>query len=162
MTMIGKFNIEEVRGRDHGWSDSILGFWADRGVVHGDAARRRLAEVVCVLLDEEGAVAGVNSVFADRVRAIGGRTFWIYRALLDPGTGEAAEEGMIDAAHAALADEFARGDGSGPIGLCVLVADPETIRRRPETVWSDAGLIYAGYTEDGRQIRLGYFPGARI
>jgi hypothetical protein len=122
----------------------------------------RLDEVVCVLLDRDGELAGVNSVHADRLEPVGGRRFWIYRSLLDPGAEEAAEAAMIDAAHAALADEFAAGDGDGPIGLCVLVADPDVMRRRPETVWPGAGLIYAGYTSDGEQIRLGYFEGARV
>ncbi len=93
---------------------------------------------------------------------IGGRRFWVYRSLLDPAVAVDCGPAMIDAAHAALHAEFAAGDGSGPIGLCVLVADPETIRQRPETVWPGAGLIYAGYTRDGRQIRLGYFEGARV
>jgi hypothetical protein len=157
----GGYRIERVRGREPAWSDAILEFWADRGVVEGDAARRRLADVVCVLLDADGAIAGVNSVFAERLPAVGGRSFWFYRALIDPEDGDIEAE-MIDEAHAALADGFAASDGSGPIGLCVLVGDAETIRRRPETVWPGAGLIYAGYTKDGKQIRLGYFEGARV
>jgi hypothetical protein len=154
--------IERIRGGADRRREEILSFRAERGGPRGEVARRRLDEVVCVLLDREGAVAGVNFVHEDRLEPIGGRRFWIYRSLLDPGAGTAAEAAMIDEAHAALADEFATGDGDGPIGLCVLVADPDEMRRRPQTVWPGAGLIYAGYTSAGEQIRLGYFEGARV
>jgi hypothetical protein len=160
--LIDDFRIECVRGRAADHAESLEAFWAERGGPVGNAARRRLDEVVCLLLDGRGSVVGVNSVYADQVAPIGGRTFWIYRSLLDPASDRAVDAAMIDAAHAALAEEFAAGDGNGPIGLCVLVADPDTIRHRPETVWPGAGLIYAGYTKDERQIRLGYFKGARV
>ena len=52
--------------------------------------------------------------------------------------------------------------GSGPVGLCLLISDPEVMRRRPEAVWPGVGMMYAGYLEDGRQVRIGYFEGARI
>ena len=58
--------IETVRGglgRETG--GEILAFWAEHGALAGEQARARLPEVVCVLRDDAGRVAGVNSAFAD-------------------------------------------------------------------------------------------------
>lgn len=153
--------IETVRGNlsDETATD-VLAFWEKRGALSGDAATERLRQVVCVLRGDDGGIAGVNSVYAEKVPLIGDRVFWIYRSLLDP----AASEGWLDmvrAAFEALGEKFDP-EAGGPIGLCVLIADREEMKRRPEAEWSDPRLLYAGYTSDGRQVRIGYFPGARI
>jgi len=154
-------NIETVRaslGRDT--ADEILAFWADHGALAGEQARDRLPEVVCVLRDSAGRVAGVNSAYSDRVELIAGRRFWIYRSFLAPGAGDAGPA-MIAHAFAALEREFEPG-GDGPIGLCVLVRDRAEMERRPEAEWSDPRMLYAGYDADGGQVRIGYFAGATI
>jgi hypothetical protein len=151
--------IDVVRGRLSGAeAEAVLGFWSERGALTGDEARRRLSEVVCVLR-RDGAVAGVSSVYPAEVGLIGGRRFWIYRSLLL----EPAQDGpeMIRATFEALDSEFDHQPGS-PIGLCVLIADPEERRRRPEVEWSDPRMLYAGYLQDERQVRIGYFEDADI
>jgi hypothetical protein len=116
--------------------------------------------VVCLLLDDAGEIAGVNSVYPETMQLIGGRRFWIYRSLLLPAAAEAGPA-MIGAAFAALQEEF-EPSGDGPIGLCLLIGDRAEIKRRPEAEWSDPRIIYAGYLADGRQVRIGYFAGAKI
>lgn len=156
-----KHVIEVVRGRlEPAVADQLVGFWSDQGALTEAAARQRLAEVVCVLRDEDGAIAGANSVFADRVDLIGGRRFWIYRSLIRPDAGNAGPA-MIDAAFKALDEEFSA-TGEGPIGLCVLISDPEEMRSRPEAVWPGTSFIYAGYLDDGQQVRISYFEGATV
>src|SRR5690242_8190377 len=94
--------IDVVRGRlEPSVADELIAFWSEQGALTEAAARQRLAEVVCVLRDADGAVAGVNSVFADRVETIGGRRFWVYRSFLRPDVGE-EWPAMVDAAFAAL------------------------------------------------------------
>ncbi len=110
--------------------------------------------MVCVHRDASGAVDGVNSVVAVDVPQVGNRTFWVYRSL----GAEEDQPAMIKAAHGAL---NARYDGSGPIGLLVLAGEA-LYRDRPDALWRDPQLVYAGYTDDGRQLRLGYFDDARI
>ena len=161
MTDDGGVTIETVRGNltDEATAE-ILAFWEAQGALSGDAARERLRQVVCVLRGSDGEVAGVNSVYADAVPLVGNRVFWVYRSLLD----EAASERWIDlvrGAFQALGEKFDP-EAGGPLGLCVLVSDRDEMRRRPEAEWTDPRLLYAGYTPDGRQVRIGYFPGARI
>lgn len=154
-------SIQVVRGRlEPQVADELVRFWSERGALSEPAARQRLAEVVCVLRDSDGEVAGVNSVYADRVELIGGRRFWIYRSFLRPDHRECGPE-MIDAAFEALDEEF-QATNEGPVGVCVLIADREEMRRRPEAVWPGVGFIYAGYTRGGAQARIAYFEGATI
>jgi hypothetical protein len=152
--------VEVVRGRaEHGWAEEVLRFWSNRRALSPEEAERRLPEVVCVLRDG-ASVLGVSSAYAAEVPPIGHRRFWIYRSLLDPA-GRAAADEMILSTFEALEAEFDRRPGS-PLGLCLLIADPDERRRRPEAQWDDPPMAYAGYLADGRQVRIGYFQGAVI
>jgi hypothetical protein len=160
MTLI-KRNVETVRGRlGDERREQLLSFWAGQGALQEDEARRRLDEVVCLLVDGDGEIAGVNSVYAEDVRLLGGRRFWVYRSfVVSEGAGE--REAMINAAFEALAAEFDPAAG-GPIGLCVGIGDRAEIEKHPEAVWPETGLMYAGYLDDGPQVRIRYFEGAAI
>jgi hypothetical protein len=152
--------IEVVRGRmSEERAGQILRFLSGKAALERAEAERRLTEVVCVLLDADGEVAGVNSADPQDVSLIGGRCFWVYRSLLLSRRSRAWDE-MIDAAFAALEAEFDSAV-SGPIGLC-LVVDRAEMERRPEAIWPDTQLMLAGYLGDGRQVRIRYFEGAAI
>jgi hypothetical protein len=151
--------VEVARGRlSDDRAAQLIGFWTDRGALTEEQARMRLTEVVCVALDGAGDVVGVNSVFRERIPAVGGLLFWIYRgALIDP----AADTAMQRAAFEALAEDFDPA-GGGPVGLCLLVGDRETMESRPQVVWPETEMLLAGHLEDGTQVRVRYFEGARV
>jgi hypothetical protein len=152
-------SIEVVRGQlSDARAEQVFRFWSREEALEEDAARERLPEVVCLLIDEAGQIAGVNSVYAAEVPLVGARRFWIYRNLLVP-EASSAEAPMLNAAFTALEDEF-ESDRSGPIGICRLVADPT--ERRPEAIWPETKLMYAGNLDDGRQVRIRYFWDAII
>jgi hypothetical protein len=151
--------IDVVRGRlGDATAAELLAFWAADGSLDGSAARARLPEVVCVLRDQGGAIAGACSVFAEDIALVGGRRLWVYRSLLP---GEAREQffAMFAAAHAALDAEY-DGEEGEPIGLCLALDERERLLR-PEAEWQAPRTIYAGYLPDGRQLRLAYFTAAR-
>jgi len=151
--------IEPARGRiDEELANSVLAFWAEYGALSGEAAKQRLADVTCVLLDDAGEVAGVNSVYPDSVETLGGRRFWVYRQFLAPDR-EGDSKAMIEAAFAELAKGFDRAEGE-PIGLCVVVP-PAVAAEHPEAVWP-SGLLHAAVGPDGQQVRVGYFENAVI
>jgi hypothetical protein len=153
--------VEVVRGRlSDERAEQLLRFWAGHGALTEAEGRRRLPEVVALLLDPTEEIVGVNSVYRANVALIGGRLFWVYRSFLAPEESENAAA-MIAVAFGALEAEFDPG-GDGPIGLCVLIADTSEMRRRPEAEWPDPRTLYAGHLEDGRQMRIGYFKGAKI
>ena len=116
--------------------------------------------LVCRLRGGSGESVGTASVRDEPVWLIGGRRFWVYNADL-PAEARGAEEAMFNAAFEALEGEY-RSSRSGPIGLCVAVDDPDEMRRRPEAIWPEAELLYAGTLPDGRQLRIRYFWDATI
>jgi hypothetical protein len=155
----GGGSIEVVRGAlGDERAQEILSFWASHGALEGDAARQRLNEVVCVAVDDAGEVVGVNSASAEDVSRIG--RFWRYRSLL-PGADEDLAAAMFNAAFDALGEGFDP-DVPGPIGLAVRVSDRAEMEQRDEVVWPAEELFFAGYLEDGTQLRLRYFWNAKI
>jgi hypothetical protein len=153
--------IEIVRGRlTEERAEQLVRFWTGTGALAEEDARLRLPEVVCVLLDDAGEIAGVNSVYAGEVELVGGRRFWIYRSVLLPAMAESGSA-MVHAAYKALEADFDHSPGS-PVGLCMLVEDGAELERRPEAEWLWPPMTYAGYLPDGRQLRIRYFYAARI
>jgi hypothetical protein len=149
-----------VRGRlDRARADELLEFWAQRQALDPVQAQRRLPEVVCILRRSQ-AVVGASSAYLADLELIGGRRFWIYRSLLDAGLSDQGPA-MIAATFDALEAESDGSPGS-PLGLCLLLADPDDWRRRPDVEWTEPPMIYAGYLADGRQVRIGYFRGALV
>lgn len=141
--------------------EAIREFWERHGGPRAEAADARLPEVVCVALGEGERVVGVSSAFAAEVPLVN-RRLWVCRRLVAPGPGaEETRAALVSRTYAALDAEFAAG-GQGPLGLCLLLGDPEEIAARPELQWADPRMLYMGYLQDGRQLRVAWFTDARI
>jgi hypothetical protein len=147
-------------GLTEGRADRVLGFWADQSGFEGPAARARLDEVLCVLLEEDGGIAGVNSVYEDAVPLIGNRRFFVYRSLLVPDAA-ADWEALLIAAFTEL-DRRYDPNGPGPGGICVPVSDPAQVALHPEALWPQSMMTYAGRLPDGTQVRVRYFMEGKI
>jgi hypothetical protein len=85
-----------------------------------------------------------------------GRKFWVH-----PGGSGDFDDEEFNATFENLAKHFEPG-AAGPLGVCVIVDDRELMQRRPEAVWPETELMFAGYLPDDRQIRIRYFWGATI
>jgi hypothetical protein len=79
---------------------------------------------------------------------------WVYRSFLAAESPELWTE-MFSATFDALESEF-EPDRGDPLGVCVLLDGAEAARR-PEAIWPEEDLIYAGYLPDGRQVRIRWF-----
>ena len=156
----GSATIVSARGRlDDARAGAVLEFLEREGRLNEEVARRCLTELVCLAV-EQGRVVGVGVARPASVALVGGRSFCIYQSVLAPQSGE-RWNAMFNSAFELLAKEFEQG-ATAYIGLCVLVDDPNEIRRRPDAVWPETELMYAGYLDDDRQVRLRYFWGAAI
>ena len=113
---------------------------------------------LCRLRDASGEVVATASAREEPVWRVGGRRFWVYSAEL-PADVRSAEDTMFNAAFEALEARY-RSTRSGPLGICVIVAEPNDMRR--EAIWPETELLYAGTLPDGRQVRIRYFWDATI
>src|SRR5690348_11934646 len=104
-------------------AEEIVAFWTREGALDEAAARERLREVVCVVRDRSGAIAGVNSVYAAKLDAVGGRPFWVYRSFL-PRLGPEVWPAMANHAFLALQGDYRRTEAM-PVGVAWLVDDPD-------------------------------------
>jgi hypothetical protein len=155
----GSTKIVPARGGlDDALADEVLEFLSREGGLQEEAARRWLSEVVCLFVEDER-IVGVSAARPVSVALIGGRPFWLYRSVLAPPSDERWNE-MFNFAFDLLAREFDADPAY--IGLCVLVEERAEIDRRPEAVWPETDLMFAGDLDDGRQVRLRYFWGAEI
>ena len=141
--------------------DELAGFWTGHGVLDEAGARERLASVICVLRDPEGEVAGTSSAIDATVPQLGNRRFWVLRCFAPTAESRAAVELVIVAAKEHLRERVA-GDGVRPLGLCMPVGDRLLIAERDEAVWPHSGMLFAGWTPHGEQVRISYFEGATI
>jgi hypothetical protein len=155
----GSTKIVPARGGlDDARADEVVEFLSREGGMHEHAARSWLSEIVCLAVDD-GTIVGVGTAHPTSIALIGGRPFWLYRSVLTAGFEDLWDE-MFNVAFAELTQEFER-DGAY-VGLCVLVESQAEMRRRPEAVWPKTELMFVGYLDDGRQVRLRYFWGAEI
>jgi hypothetical protein len=153
--------IEILRGQTGDRrADQLLRFWYEQGALRGEAARERLSEVVCALLDGDDEIIGVNSVHDEALPLVGGRRFAVYRSYLLPEAADAAPV-MINAAFDVL-DRGHESGGTGAIGLCVAVGDAEQALGGRDVLQPETDLLYAGYLDDGRQAWIRYFDDAQI
>jgi hypothetical protein len=114
-------------------------------------------------------LGGGQSVEDRALPLIGGRRFWVYGADVPPGDPEGDE--LFNAAFDQLDARYQEGR-SGPIGICMPVSDGDLMRRRPEAVWPETKLIYAGTQREAAslaqasaastQLRIRYFSDAIV
>jgi hypothetical protein len=151
--------IEVVRGRLDDRVEQILAFLSAEGGLNDEAARRRFSETICIATNGDE-IIGVNWAHQAGVALIGGRRFWVYGSTIKPDSEELWGR-MFDSAFDVLAEEF-DGAADGPVGVCALIDDRARMIGRPEAIWPDTELMFAGYLDDGRQVRIRYFWGAAI
>jgi hypothetical protein len=152
--------VSVVTGRpDASRTEAILAFLSQSAELNEEAAQRWLEETVAVALDGEE-ITGLAAVRPASISLISDRRFWVYRSVLAEDS-DALWSRLFTEAFESLAGDLAETPGT-PLGLCVLVDDPDQMERRPEAVWPDDELMFAGWLDDGRQLRLRYFWGAAI
>ena len=163
LELTGDYRLETVpRPLPDELAAALIGFAVAAGNLPEHQVRTRVGEVVCVLLDGAGEIAGSGAVTAGDVPMLAGRRLWVYRSTLAPDAPEPAWRAMLAFARDALERDFVEAGGIGPIGVCVPIADPVLTTHHPEAWWPDSRMLYAGYTVDDFQLRVSYFEGARI
>jgi hypothetical protein len=147
--------IELVRGRIDGeLADEVVSFRRRRSDLEEAAARDELARIVTVARDDGGSIIGMSSVRAGTPRPPG-RPLFVYRDDLAE-QWRSARARLFTSTFDALEAEF-NPSQPGPLGVCTLPSDPAELAGRPEAIWPEEGLIFAGHLADGRQVRVRWF-----
>jgi hypothetical protein len=121
-------------------------------------AGERAEGKICSAVDDSGRTVATGSVRRETAPPLG-RPVWIFQTDLADDSDDLSR-GMFVAAFDALEEEFkARGDG--PLGVCRLITDEVEMAKRPEALWTEERLIFAGYAE-GSQVRVRWFWDATV
>lgn len=146
---------------DPGLVQAAIGFWRDLAILpQGVDPAARAAELVA-LARQGDTVAAVSTAAIQEIPTVRSR-FAMFRCAVAPEhrRSHLATEMLLNAKTQieqwSLAHPEARVQGLG----IVLEADIGERARIP--LWTQSGLHLAGYTPDGRQLRLAWFEHARI
>jgi hypothetical protein len=137
--------------------ERIVHFWREHGAVTDPGeAWRRTFEVGCITVDRQNEIAGVTSIYIDKLTAAG-PTLWMYRMFIRPNSrflGLACS--MFDTTARELQTQFGPEKGS-PVGLCAVIENSKLLTRGGIRHMQRQGLRYIGPDYQDRQIWVRYF-----
>ena len=164
MTTASAHTLQRVHGQlDDALSKELLDFWSARNALTPEQGRERLPEVLALLRNAAGEIVGVNSAGSVPLALFANQPFHVYRCLLTEQAAEPADWLALLSAGCEILDEGAQAQGnSGEIGLLVQIVRRDLQSAWPEAIWPRTGLVHAGYTDRGHQLRVRYYANARI
>ncbi len=164
MTSTSAHTLQRVLGQpDEALARELLDFWSARNALTPEQGHQRLPEVVALLRNAAGEIVGVNSIGSARLALFANQRMHIYRCLLTEQAAEPADWLTLLLAGCDMLAEGVHPAGEGnEIGLLVRIARPELQRAWPEAIWPRTGLVHAGFTDRGHQLRVRYHDDARI
>ena len=145
------YRLVAVYGRiDADLHRRIQRMWVDEGALPPDAARRRVDEVVVVMLAPGGEVAGVNTAYVSK--ATGDVASWYcFRTFV-----RAAHRGLplvVSRAFTMAVDELrAFPHPHRPVGLLAILENPKLSNAGPGKRMERLGLRWLGQDRGGRQV----------
>lgn len=137
--------------------ERIVRFWHEQGAIVDPAeAWRRSFEVGCIVFDRHGEIAGVTSIYMDKLAA-SGPGFWMFRMFIRPdsrylGLGCL----MLNTTASRLQAQFGHEQGS-PAGVCAVIENPKLLTRGGMRVMQRLGLRHIGQDHLDRAVWLRQF-----
>ncbi len=143
-------------------AEEVLDIWRSHGGpvdVHG---LERLRQVVFVVRDSEGRIAGLSTAFRTYVERLR-HYFFAVRLMLVPDYRIPGLSAKLLVETRDFLESIHTHDEKDPaIGIITVVEHPGLKRYRTEAIWPASGMIYIGNTNKGHHLRVYYFKGARI
>ncbi|MDY6905570.1 MAG: hypothetical protein SWH61_12895 [Thermodesulfobacteriota bacterium] len=141
----------------------VTEFWLKHGALPSQAAAaERARQIFGIGRDQDGAIAGVGTIFERYNQALE-NSFYYYRTFIAP-----AHRRTLLATHLIintrdyLEKAFVTGDRPKCIGMIVEVENEHLKKERNQAVWPYSGFTYIGKNPKGAHVRVYYFEGARI
>lgn len=144
-----KYRIIPVYGKtDEVQRQDILRFWArNRAIGNPAEARRRTRDVVLIIRDEAGEVAGVTSVYVDQFQ---GQRYYYYRMFIEPGDRVYGMMSFATGATRNLLRDLEVPDK--PLGIVAITENVKLMRKGTRRQFERIGWEYVGKTENGLDI----------
>ena len=142
--------------------EAICAFWAREGAnVQGAEATRRLREVVAHVVTEDDQIAAVATV-APKILPRLGQPMYAFRCFI----GGAWRKSTLARSLVKLSEDvlypYARERGFPCIGVLLELENERFRTGLRRAYWSDMRMTYIGQNAIGQDVRVWYFPGARL
>jgi hypothetical protein len=148
---------------DDALRDELVDLWlAENALPSREAALERAEEAVAVARDGEGRIVGVATMretFAKRFA----NYFFLYRTFIArPRRRDHVATAMVLAVTGYLEAEFAAGRIERAVGLLAVTDNPHLQAGLRDAVTIIVPFVFVGLTDEGKQMRVYYFKGAKI
>lgn len=142
--------------------EAICAFWTREGAnVEGITALRRLREVVAHVVTEDGQIAAVATVTPKILPRLG-QPMYAFRCFI----GSAWRKSTLARSLVKLSEDvlypYARELGFPCIGVLLELENERFRTGLRRAYWSDMRMTYIGQNSIGQDVRVWYFPGARL
>jgi hypothetical protein len=142
--------------------DLVKEMWRKYNAIEGaNLIAQRSKEIVYVIRDEAGEVGGVSTVRPVQLKFLNDNHFYEFRCFIAP-TFRAPGMDTLLAVKTKLFLQEQEGSASKIKGILMIIENESIKQQRTKAVWPESEMVFAGYTADGRHVRVGYFKGARI
>jgi hypothetical protein len=156
-----EIDFESVYGNSD-CHEEVISFWKSLGVLPNEnEAQTRVNQLVYVAR-HESRIVGVSTAQKQNIPRLNDKPFFVFRMLLHP---DYRLPGLMDKmtllTYEYLENLFIQGE-TECIGLFAVVENAEQNERRREAITPLIKLVFIGNTQNGHQLRVSYFKGAKI
>lgn len=141
----------------------LLGFWGEHNAIADETlARRRAAQAVCIVRDQNGFVRGVATAVV-RVLPRLRQPMYYFRMFFSPGLrGHRQFLPVFRSARAILQEHNASLERPESLGLLLELENDKLGKAYPRAHEPDFGAVFIGYSPRGLQLRVSYFDDAEL
>ena len=154
--------ITDWQRLDRATEDAIRAFWvSENASVAGEEADRRLAQVVVHAQDTEGRIVAVATAVPHLSPRLG-QPMYYYRCFVGSDwRGHNLSRALMRRTQSVLGT-YAREHGYPCIGILLELENAGFARTLQNPHWRATGFTYIGKSQRGLDLRVWYFPGARL
>jgi hypothetical protein len=136
----------------------LVQFWIANGAITDSfEAWRRTSEVGCVVLNKEGKIVGVNSIYIDRLIA-DGRSYWFYRTFIRPDCRVMGLTPRIFNVTFDNLSNLSAGKLGAPSGIVFVTENPKLESRAGSRIFQRNGVEPLGINQQGKSVWRKCFP----
>ena len=154
------YTVKLFRAQDDVSEQDVLDLWTTEGELEAEEARRRLSELLLVVVKPDRGLVGISTAYLahnDRLRA----ELWHIRMFV----AAAHRQRFIAAGMScALVEYFTQRylSGSEPRGIGMLYEIESEVLKRglTQAISPLSKFVFIGVDDGGRDVRVRYFPGA--
>jgi hypothetical protein len=139
-----------------------VAFWNRLGILPGGVKPEERARELIAVAYKDGEIVGVHSATIGYLEQVRSRLAML-RSAVDPAHRRSRVSMALTLYSRALLERWARDNPEERLGgLGAIVEGRQLAERGKEPWWPQTRFILAGYTDDGRQIRISWFEDFRL